>query len=139
MAKKILKLVILFIVGGIAYSMVEMAWRGYTHASMFILGGILFIEIGYINELFTYDMGLLVQAAIGAFIITLSELIAGLILNIYLELNIWDYSDIALNFLGQISLPYSVGWFFISIIAIILDDWIRYLLFKEERPNYKVI
>ncbi|MBR2166928.1 MAG: hypothetical protein IJ920_01115 [Paludibacteraceae bacterium] len=36
----------------------------------------------------------------GAILITAVELISGFVLNIMLKLNIWDYSNMPLNFLG---------------------------------------
>jgi len=127
----------LFITGGILYIFIELLWRGYTHPSMFILGGVCFILIGLINEFFTFKMELWKQQIIAAFLVTAAELTAGLILNIYLGLNIWDYSNLKFNFLGQISLEYCVLWFLLSLPAIMLDDYLRHWLFKEEKPYYK--
>lgn len=62
----------------------------------------------------------------------------GVILNILLGLSIWDYSNLRFNVLGQISLGYSALWFFLSLPAIILDDWLRWKLFEEEKPRYKL-
>ena len=47
-----------------------------------------------------------------------------------------DYSDLPLNILGQICIPFSIIWFFISGIGIVMDDYIRYIFFKEEKPKY---
>lgn len=132
------KLIILFLCGSIVYSLIEVAFRGHSHWSMFILGGILFIEIGLLNELFNWNMSLIFQGIIGSLIITVSEFIAGVILNICLNLNVWDYSDMPFNVLGQICLPFSLLWIFIAIAAVILDDFLRYHLFKEEYPHYKL-
>ena len=57
--------------------------------------------------------------------ITLYEFIAGTILNIVLGLNVWDYSNLPLNILGQICLPFSIIWYFLSIIGICLDDFLE--------------
>ena len=43
------------------------------------------------------------------------------------------------NILGQISLPFSLIWFLLSGIIIIVDDWLRYKLFKEDKPKYTFI
>ena len=45
-------------------------------------------------------------------------------------------NSIVFNILGQICLPFTILWFFISILAIVLDDWIRYIMFDEEQPHY---
>lgn len=73
---------------------------------------------------------------IGAIIITALEFIVGVIVNLILKWNIWDYSMLPFNILGQISLPFSLIWFLLSGIIIIVDDYLRYKLFKEEKPKY---
>ena len=79
------------------------------------------------------------QMAIGAIIITALEFIVGVIVNLILKWNIWDYSMLPFNILGQISLPFSLIWFLLSGIIIIVDDWLRYKLFKEDKPKYTFI
>ena len=76
---------------------------------------------------------------IGAVVVTVLEFITGLVVNVWLGLNVWDYSDMPLNILGQICLPFSIAWIALSAIAIVLDDYLRYWLFKEEKPRYKLI
>lgn len=133
------KELVLFLVGGITYFMIEILWRGYSHLSMFILGGICFVLIGLINEYYSWELPLWNQMLFATIIITTLEFIFGVILNILLGLSIWDYSNLRFNLLGQISLQYSVLWFFLSLPAIVLDDWLRYWLFEEERPHYKIV
>ena len=41
---------LLFLIGGLVYAWIEILWRGYTHWSMFVLGGICFIIMGLLNE-----------------------------------------------------------------------------------------
>jgi uncharacterized membrane protein len=83
-------------------------------------------------------MSLIKQMFIGACIITILEFITGCIVNLYFKWNVWDYSHLPLNLLGQICLPFSIIWFFLSGIAILLDDYIRYELFDEEKPHYYI-
>ena len=136
--KVILKYLILFCIGGCCYYGLEYLWRGYSHWTMFLLSGILFIIIGCLNESFTYKMPLWKQCLIGSIVITILEFICGCIVNLWLEWNVWDYSDMPFNILGQICLPFSLLWFVMSGVVIITDDWLRYWLFKEEKPHYKL-
>ncbi len=136
--KKIAKLLILFLCGGTAYVLIELLFRGHSHPSMFLLGGTVFVEIGGLNELFKWDMSLILQGLIGSLIITVSELAAGLLLNLWLKLDVWDYSHMPLNFLGQICLPFSIAWIFVSIAAVIFDDFLRHWMFDEDYPHYKL-
>ena len=55
--------------------------------------------------------------------------------NIKMGLNVWDYSDLPFNFMGQVSLIFSIFWFFLSIVAIWLDDYLRYKFYNDKRPN----
>lgn len=137
--RQISKNMFLFTVGGLLYYLIQVVWRGYSHSSMFMVGGVCFVLIGLINEYLSFDTPLWKQQLIAAVIVTGVELIAGLILNVWLQLNIWDYGRLPFNLWGQISLQYSVLWFFLSMPAIILDDSLRWLLFREEKPHYKFI
>ncbi len=67
---------------------------------------------------------------------TAMELVVGVPLNLMLGLHIWDYSSLPFNLLGQICLPFTVLWFFLALLCIFVDDWLRYVLFNEERPHY---
>ena len=135
---KLLKFLILFLIGGFTYISIEIGFRGYSHISMFITGAICFILIGKLNEKYSWEMALISQMIISALIITSLELITGLIVNTWLHLNVWDYSSQPYNFKGQICLLFSNLWVLLSLIAIFIDDWLRYLLFKEEKPHYKI-
>ena len=118
---------------------IELMWRGYSHWSMFLLGGICFIALGLINEVIPWEMPLTAQMLIGCAIITALEFITGGIVNLWLGWDVWDYSDLPYNLLGQISVVSSVGWYFLSAVGIVLDDWLRYIFFGEEKPRYTII
>ena len=134
--KAILKHAVLALCGGCVYFLIEMAWRGHSHWTMAVLGGVCFVLIGDINEFIPWNMPLVLQGAIGSGIVTLLELVSGIVLNLWLCLGIWDYSNMPFNFLGQICLPFSLLWVALSVAAVILDDWLRYWLFGEDRPTY---
>lgn len=136
--KYFFKYFILLLVGGTAYYVIEVLARGFSHWTMFLVGGICFILIGLINEI-TPKIALLKQMGISAIIITLIEFISGCILNIWLGLNIWDYTDEPFNLLGQINLKHSLYWFLLSSVGIIIDDYIRYLLFGDDKPKYTIV
>lgn len=132
-----LKYTFLFLIGGFSYGGIEILFRGYSHISMFIAGGLCFILIGLLNEIFSWDMAVISQMVISALIITAIEFITGIIVNVWLKLGVWDYSDMPFNLLGQICLLYTNIWFFLSLLAILMDDYLRYYILKEEKPRYK--
>lgn len=134
-----LKLLFLFAAGGLLYNVVELFYRGWTHWTMFFLGGLCFLCLGAINEIIPWDMPLLQQVLIGACIITGLEFAAGCIVNLWLSWGVWDYSQIPGNILGQICPQFFGLWLFIALAGIILDDYLRYWMFDEEKPHYKLI
>ena len=97
--KLIIKYVVLFVTGGLVYMSLEILWRGYTHWTMGILGGICFICLGLINELLSWETPLALQMLIGSTIITILEFITGCIVNLWLGCNVWDHSNLPLNLL----------------------------------------
>lgn len=127
---------VLFCIGGLTYIAIELLWRGYSHWTMFLVGGLCFVLIGAINEVYTFEMPLVRQMAISAVMVTIVELLAGLLINC--NYGIWDYRNMPFNVMGQICLPYTALWFFLSLPAIIIDDYIRYWLFGEEKPHYRI-
>ena len=132
------KYLFLGVIGSIIYMSLEILWRGYTHWTMGVLGGICFICLGLINEILSWETPLVLQMLIGSTIITVLEFITGCVVNLWLGWNVWDYSNLPLNLLGQICLPFSILWYFISAIGIVIDDYIRYIYFDEEYPRYKL-
>jgi len=136
--KSFYKGLILFLIGGTIYYYIEMAARGYSFPSMFVVGGLAFLLVGALNEYLPWKWSITTQALVGGICITAIEFIAGCVLNIWLGLNIWNYSQEQYQILGQISLLHSCYWCGLSLIAIWLDDMVRWLLFHEEKPKYRL-
>ena len=135
--KAILKAIILIAVGGMLYALFEIGFRGYTHWTMIIVGGICFYLIGLINEVIPWEMEIWKQCVIGSLVVTAVEFVSGCIINLWLGWGVWDYSDMPFNILGQVCLPFSALWVLLSALAIILDDYLRYWLYHEEKPHYR--
>lgn len=107
----------LFLFGAAGYSIIELIWKGSTHWSMAIDGGICLIMISIINNRLK-DRSLLLRAFFCALFITAVELVTGIIFNLYLKMDIWDYSDRFMNLYGQICLLYSFLWFLLSCVIL---------------------
>lgn len=133
----LLKQLVLFVIGGSIYIDIELLWRGHTHSSMFFLGGLCFVCCGLLNEYISWEMRLHYQMLLGTAIVTVLEFIAGCILNLWLGLNVWDYSELPYNLLGQICVPYCLLWIPLVLLAILLDDWVRWRFFGEDEPRYR--
>ena len=138
--KGIAKGTALAVCGGCLYVVLELLWRGRSHWTMFLLGGLCFVLIGLLNEGIPWEMPLVLQGVMGsAAIVTPLEFATGCVVNLWLGWGVWDYSDLPFNLAGQISLPSSLLWIVVSIAAAILDDWIRWRWFGEEKPHYTLI
>ena len=116
---KIWKKVLLMYLGGMIYAALELLWRGRTHSSMFLLGGLCFVLIGALGHV-TPVLPVPVRTLVAAGIVTMLELGCGLIVN--REYAVWDYRNLPLNFHGQICLPFTLLWIPISLAAIWLYD-----------------
>lgn len=136
--KNIPKGLILFIIGGFLYITIELFYQQRTDISMFFAGGICFVLVGLLNESHKIKIGVFWQMIIAACLITTVEFAIGMIENIWLQKRVWDYSGLPFNVKGQICLLYAGFWFLLSFPAILLDDWIRYKLWQEEKPRYKL-
>ena len=108
---------ILFYLGGCAYMGLELLWRGYSHGSMFVAGGICFLLIGHLNHVHP-RLSLPLRTLAGAGIVTMVELGIGLLVNRNFE--VWDYRNRAGNFLGQICPMFTVLWIPVSLFALSL-------------------
>ena len=97
------KALVLMGIGGAIYAVIELIWRRHTHWTMALLGGLLFVLIGAINEYIPWCIPLWRQGVIGALIVTWAELVAGLVLNVWLRLGIWDYSNLPGNFIELVN------------------------------------
>lgn len=141
--KLIKKHLTLFLIGAGIYFELELHWRYFTghlpvHWSMPLLGAFLFVLIGGLNNWLPWEMPLLQQAGIGMCAVTAAEFIAGCILNLWLGLGIWDYSHLPFNLMGQICLPFMGAWFVLAVVAIVADDFLRWKLFDEPFPHYRL-
>ena len=136
MKYKVYKNLVLAFIMGALYMVLEGLWRGWTNISMLVVGGLCSLLIGKLNERPAfYNKIVLHQCIIGTMITLIIEFISGVILNIWLKFNIWDYSDVSGNIYGQICPKYAILWFLIMPICIFVDDYLRYSIFDEEKPK----
>lgn len=104
-----------FIVSGGAYCSIELMYRARTHYSMFFCSGMSVIILLFIYRQ-NPSVSPLLFGLYSTAVITAFEFIFGLIFNLWLDEKVWDYSNMPLNILGQVCLPFSVIWFIFGII-----------------------
>lgn len=121
-----------FGLGFVVYPAIEIMFRGYTHFSMAVTGG------AAVSALYAYHKkyrhtGILRKSFAGSLIITGIELIVGIIVNMILKLNVWDYSNCPFNLWGQICLPFSIMWFFLAMAFFILCPYLDKLMNRRDK------
>ena len=121
-----------WLVGGLLYGLLEIAYRGHTHWTMVLLAALLCIPLDLANEVMPWRLPLALQGVIGGLTITAAELLAGLVLNCWLGLEIWDYSGLWGNLWGLV-------WCVLAIPVIVIFDWWDYFFGCGERPRYRLI
>ena len=114
----------LFLIGAAGYGLIEIIWRGYTHWTMLLLGGLCLLMIIYINN--NVNTSFIIKCVMCSIAITCVEFVTGMIFNVVLHWEIWDYGDMAFNVLGQICLYYSVLWAFLSAPVMLLYNIFRF-------------
>ena len=130
----LMKTLHLGMIGGSLYLFIELIWRGHTHWTMGLLGGFCFTLFGFLTLI---RIPLYLKALVGTLIVTFLELCAGLILNIWLKLSIWDYSALPYNLYGQICAPYALLWLPLSVAGILLYPRLHTWLFQEKYSNLR--
>ena len=110
---------LLFYTGGTVYLSLELLYRGRSHGSMFMAGGLCFLLIGHLNRV-EPKLPLLLRALTGAAIVTAVELGAGMLVN--RQYQVWDYRNQPGNFMGQICPLFSALWIPLSLAAAVLFE-----------------
>ena len=104
----------IFLLGALGYPFLEILWRGCTHPTMALAGGLCAVLLYRVNrDLSRGSLGLRLLASCG--LVTLTELLFGAVFNLWLGMDVWDYSDLPYQFLGQICLPYALLWGLLSL------------------------
>lgn len=131
--------------GGAVYFLLEVAWKTVSgnqeriHWSMLVVAIILSLALERGGAQCPWEWSLPLQAMVCTVLITAVEFVAGLVLNVWLGLGIWDYSNLPLNLYGQICLWYSALWYVLSLVFIPVFDWLRYWVQGGERPHYSLL
>lgn len=118
MSEKLLEIIV-FILGGFTYAMIEILFRGHTHWTMVLTGGACILTM-YMLSGWLVSVPLVVGAMTGAIIITFYELCVGLIVNVKLGWAVWDYSNMPGNILGQVCPTFTTIWFLLCLIFLSL-------------------
>ena len=124
--KKAIEYVTVCSVGAVGYTFIEVLWRGYSHWTMAVTGGLCLAMVYLVEERYSRE-ALWKRCLAGSLIITVAELAVGFVVNMLLGWNVWDYSDMAFNVCGQICALYFGLWFLLCIPCVGLCAGLRRL------------
>ena len=125
--------------GGTIYYSFEIIFRGFSHWTMYLLGGICFLFM-YIQGKVTRWKESLAKMVLKCTVFVASmEFITGIIVNKYFKWDVWDYTDQPFQLFGQICLPFTIIFSGLSAFGIILSGYIGYWFFGEEKPHYHIL
>ena len=138
-AKKVSEDMFLWTLGGVIYYTIEMLFRGFSHWSMFVLGGfcMLFFEkqgiwTGWKDPLWR-------QVIRCSIFVTAGEFMTGIFVNKMMKWNVWDYSDQPLNLFGQICVPFIILFSGLCVIGILIVGFVLHWIYREEDPQFHVL
>ena len=119
----------IFLLGGGGYLAIELAWRGTSHWTMFLAGGIC---LCFLQWLATRRLALPLAAGAGAMGTSTLEVLIGLICRDFLHVAVWDYSNEWGNLAGLICPRYCFYWF-------VLCGWVILVLRVTRRVTIRPV
>lgn len=117
----------LFLIGSVGYSILEVLWRGTTHWTMTLTGGVCYLAVYTINARHAREPWWK-KCFLCSAVITAVEFFVGCVVNLQLGWQVWNYDRMPGNLLGQICPQFSLLWFLLSLPLIPLSNGLRRLL-----------
>ena len=130
MSNNLKKSLAFFAIGGAGYGLIELIWRGRTHWTMIIAGGVCFVNFSLISEKLK-NKPFIYKVALSALGVTAVELVFGVVFNLVFHMNIWDYSKMPLNFLGQICPLFTAAWAALAVVFLPIADALNAFIARE--------
>lgn len=137
--KKISEYLFLWAIGGTVYYSLEMCFRGFSHWTMFVLGGICLVFFTVQGQMLHWEEPMWRQILRCTIFVVSAEFITGIIVNKWLHLAIWDYSTMPLQLFGQICLPFAILFSGLCAVGIWLGGNLLHWLYGEEKPHFYIL
>lgn len=134
--KRISEFLFIWNTGGVIYYLLEILFRGYSHWSMFALGGSAFCFCTFQGYYMRWKEKIWIQVVRGTIFVTSLEFTTGIILNKIMGLQIWDYSKMPFQLLGQICLPFTILFSALILAGILAGGMLLHWVFGEEKPVF---
>lgn len=111
----------MFAAGAVSYTGLELLWRGHTHWTMTVTGGLCTLLVHLANRRMR-NSAVFTRCVAGSTIITAVELAVGCVVNRLLGWNVWDYSSVPFNLMGQVCALYSAFWLLLCLPILTLSS-----------------
>ena len=138
-SKRVSEVMFLMAAGGSLYYLIEIGFRGYSHWTMFMLGGLALTFCSFQGEVMHWSEPLWLQIFRAVLFLTSLEFTTGIICNKWLKIGIWDYRDQSFQLWGQICLPFIVLFSGLLMLAILFGGMVLWKIFGEERPDFHIL
>ena len=115
---------LVYLSGAALYGLLELCWRGWTHWTMLLCGGLCFTLMYLVSG---SELSLFKKWVLSTCLITMVEFLTGCVVNLGLHWQVWDYSSMRFNLLGQICPQFILMWFALSIPGMGLCQLLRRL------------
>ncbi len=123
--------------GGSAYYMIEILFRGYSHWSMFLLAGTCMIFFAQQGIWVQWKDPMWRQFLRSMLFLLCGEFITGILVNGIFQWQVWDYSDEPFNLFGQICLLYAVFFSGLCVVGIWCARFVAERVYREETSFLK--
>lgn len=134
--------VLLWSWGGTVYFLLEVIFKLMTSHperiswTMLVVAIILCIPVERCGAELPWTCPIWLQALLCAVLVTAVELVAGLIINVWMGMDVWDYSSMPGNLWGQICPQFSAVWWVLCLAFIPIFDWVRWAIEGGDIPHY---
>lgn len=137
--KRLSEYLFFWTLGGTLYYSFEMIFRGFSHWSMFMLGGFCLVFCIQQSIWTGWDSPLWLQVLWCSVFVTTGEFITGILVNKVMHWHVWDYSDQPFQLMGQICIPFAVLFSGLCVVGIFLGSYLMHFLYGEKIPHFHVL
>lgn len=116
-------------------------WESHVVSMVFMLnilyglGAVIF----YVGSMKLKNKNILTKVLIMTILVTILELLCGLLLRDFLGMRAWNYHNRFLNYEGLICLEFSLGWGIVAFIFALITPYINKALARFNTKYWKII
>ena len=137
--KRVSEGLVLWGIGGTIYYSLEMIFRGFSHWTMWMLGGLCMAFFGKQGVWVSWRDPLWKQVIRCTLFVGCGEFTTGIIVNKWLHLDVWDYSDQPFQLFGQICVPFLILFSGLCLLGILFSGYFLHWVYHEAKPSFHIL